>query len=447
MITKNSPGETLKNHIARFWRFLTDPHPSVTEVGERRRAQLLSTLSVILSLSFTWALLSRPSALFVFMFFLGLTLTAYISSRTRFYRLGAYIIAFGFTSIAYINIYNGEASSIDNSVLSIVPISLILASALLSQGEFLFLMIVTVFATASVRAYAPAHLINDPAFSYGRTLGVTFSTGFILFGISAFRAASERARLKEAQTVNTELQALTASLEDRVNERTQALALVAEISAATASILEFSRLLQAVTNLTKERFNLYHAHIYLLDEEGKNLNLSAGAGEAGRVMVSEKHSIPLSREQSLVARAARERKGVIVNDVTQAPDFQPNPLLPDTRSELAVPMIFADRVIGVFDIQSERAGRFTESDANIQTALAAQLASSIQNARSFEESRAQAKLEALVNLIGQKIQRAATVEETLQTAARELGNALGAQRVQAVASARARRAVSMQEQN
>lgn len=447
MIAKNSPGKTLGNYISSFWRFLTDPHPSVTDAGERRRAQLLSTLSVILSLSFTWALLSRPSSLGAFIFFLGIALIAYISSRTRFYRLGAYLIAFGFTSIAYINIYNGEASSIDNSILSIVPIALILASALLSQREFLALMLVAVFATASVRAYAPAHLINDPAFSFGRTLGVTFSTAFILFGISAFRAGSERARLKEVQTVNTELQALTANLEDRVNERTRALATVAEISAATASILEFDRLLQEVADLTKERFNLYHSHIYLLDEEGKNLNLSAGAGEAGRVMVSEKHSIPLSRERSLVARAARERKGVIVNDVTQAPDFLPNPLLPDTRAELAVPMIFGDRVIGVFDIQSERAGRFTESDASIQTTLAAQLASSVQNARSFEESRAQAKLGALVNLIGQKIQRAATVEETLQTAARELGNALSAQRVQAVASARARGEVSKQEQN
>jgi GAF domain-containing protein len=148
-------------------------------------------------------------------------------------------------------------------------------------------------------------------------------------------------------------------------------------------------------------------------------------------MVAEKRSIPLDREQSLVARAARERKGVTVNDVTQEPDFLPNPLLPNTRSELAVPMIVGSNLIGVFDIQSDTVGRFTASDIDIQTTLAAQVATSIQNVRSFEQSKAQADLESLVNAIGQKIQRATTVEDTLQTAIREIGLALGAARVSA----------------
>jgi GAF domain-containing protein len=153
-------------------------------------------------------------------------------------------------------------------------------------------------------------------------------------------------------------------------------------------------------------------------------------------MTAEKRSIPLDREQSLVARAARERQGVTVNDVTQAPDFLPNPLLPDTRSELAVPMIVGGNVVGVFDIQSEQVGRFTDSDVNIQTTLAAQLATSIQNVRSFEQSKKQAELESMVNTIGQKIQSSASIEETLQIAIRELGMALGASRVKVNISTR-----------
>jgi putative methionine-R-sulfoxide reductase with GAF domain/uncharacterized membrane protein YciS (DUF1049 family) len=229
----------------------------------------------------------------------------------------------------------------------------------------------------------------------------------------------------------SQLQELIGTLEARVQARTKDLATVAEVGTATATILESKRLLQEVVDLTKERFSLYHSHIYLLDEKGKNLVLTAGAGEPGRLMVAEGRSIPLDREQSLVARAARERKGVTVNDVTQAPDFLPNPLLPATRSELAVPMIVGGTVIGVFDIQSEQVGRFTESDVNIQTTLAAQLATSIQNVRSFEGSKKQAEFEALVNSIGQKTQRSASIEETLQTAIRELGTAVGAARVQA----------------
>jgi len=195
--------------------------------------------------------------------------------------------------------------------------------------------------------------------------------------------------------------------------------------------LNVNQLLQEVVDITKERFNLYHSHIYLLDEAGKNLVLASGADEAGRQMVAEKRSIPLDREQSLVARAARERQGVTVNDVTAAPDFLANPLLPDTRSELAVPMIIGGSLIGVFDVQSDQIGRFGEADINIQTTMAAQIATSIQNLRSFEQSKSQADLESLVNSIGQKIQKASTVEETLQTAIRELGLTLGASRVKA----------------
>lgn len=229
--------------------------------------------------------------------------------------------------------------------------------------------------------------------------------------------------------MRVDLQASYSNLEQRVSERTRDLEIVAEVGTATSTILNADRLLQEVVDLTKERFNLYHSHIYLLDETGEHLILTAGAGEPGRVMVAEGRSIPLDREQSLVARAARERQGVTVNDVTQAPDFLPNPLLPDTRSELAVPMIVGGQVIGVFDIQSDQVGRFTESDVNIQTTLAAQLATSIQNVRSFERSKTQADFESLVNTIGQKIQRASTVEDTLQVAIRELGTALGATRV------------------
>lgn len=232
-------------------------------------------------------------------------------------------------------------------------------------------------------------------------------------------------------SMTAQLRDLISSLERRVAERTQALATVTEVGIATATILETDRLLQEVVDLTKERFDLYHSHIYLLDQDGKSLVLAAGAGEPGRRMVAQGHSIPLDREQSLVARAARERKGVTVNDVTQAPDFLPNPLLPDTRSELAVPMAVGNAVIGVFDIQSEQAGRFSDSDINIQTSLAAQLATSIQNVRSFEQAKTQAEFESLVNSIGQKIQGSTTVENTLQITVRELGLALGASRVKA----------------
>jgi GAF domain-containing protein len=184
-------------------------------------------------------------------------------------------------------------------------------------------------------------------------------------------------------------------------------------------------LLQEVVDLSKESFKLYHAHIYLMDETGEKLNLSSGAGEVGRQMVSEGRSIPLDSEKSLVARAARTHEGVVVNDVRTDPDFLPNPLLPDTRAEMAVPMIVGGRVLGVLDVQSETVGRFTQIDINIKTTLASQIAVALENARSFQETQKQAERETKLNMITQKIQGADTIEEAMQIAARELGHALG----------------------
>jgi GAF domain-containing protein/HAMP domain-containing protein len=199
---------------------------------------------------------------------------------------------------------------------------------------------------------------------------------------------AEVASRDEIGTLATSFNDMTAQLSRRASD----LATVAEVGTATSTLLETKQLLQKVVDLSKERFHLYHSHIYLLDNEGKKLVLAAGADDPGRQMLEKGLSIPLDREQSLVARAARERRGVIVNDVRQEPDFLPNPLLPDTRSELAVPMIIGDQLLGVFDVQSDTAGHFTDLDINIQTTLASQVATSLQNARSYSETQEAQKL-------------------------------------------------------
>lgn len=183
--------------------------------------------------------------------------------------------------------------------------------------------------------------------------------------------ALERARLMEAmQKAALELQG------------------VADVGTATSTILDPDELLQAVVDMTKANFNLYHAHIYLLDESGEYLTLAAGAGEVGRSMVKEGWSIPVDQPESLVARAARGRTGVLVPDVRTQANFLPNPMLPDTRAELAVPMVVGDRVLGVFDVQSDTPGRFSSEDLRIYLTLAAQVAIALQNARLYAEQTA-----------------------------------------------------------
>ena len=175
-----------------------------------------------------------------------------------------------------------------------------------------------------------------------------------------------------------------------VAKRATELATVAQVSTTASTLLDPDRLLQSVVDLTKERFGLYHAHIYLADDAWQTLLLAAGAGEVGQMMVADNWSIPLDHPSSIVAAAVRSKKSLIANDVYRDKDsgFLSNRLLPDTRSEMAVPMIVGEKVLGVFDVQSNAADYFSEEDANIYTTLAAQVAIALQNARLYDEQAA-----------------------------------------------------------
>ncbi len=189
-----------------------------------------------------------------------------------------------------------------------------------------------------------------------------------------------------AERASTQLETLR--LAEELQRHAAEMETVAELSTTISTILDPEILLQTVSDLTKERFGLYHAHIYLYHEAWKTLLLSAGAGQVGRTLVERGHAIPLDTERSLVARAARQRQAVIANDVRLEPAFLPNPLLPETRSEMAIPMIVGGTLLGVFDLQSEQPHRFTEEEAHIFTILATQVGVALQNARLYAEQAA-----------------------------------------------------------
>ena len=215
-----------------------------------------------------------------------------------------------------------------------------------------------------------------------------------------------------------------------LNRRAQQLAAVSEISTTSSRELDIEKMLATVVHLTQRRFGLYHAHVFTYNETSKLLEIVACGYREGDVHEGTHGTttIPIEQEQSLVARAARTRSPIVVNDVRSDPGWLPNPLLPETASELAVPLLIGDEVLGVLDVQSERINAFSEEDVNIQATLAAQVATALQNARSFARAQRQADRESMLNAISQKIQSATSVEAVLQIAARELGHALGAPR-------------------
>jgi len=399
---KTNPRDMDERFFARAWRFLTDAHPSVTEVGERRRAQLLSALSLILTISFTWAILSSVAANNTLNLLISLTLLAYIFSRTKYYRAGAYFFSFGFTSLAYIPIYIGTANSIDSSISSIVPISLILASAILSQRGFLFLAIAAVIATVRVTTYADPKYLLDPNLTFGRTYGIVFSIAAILYGINAFRSSVERARLKEVQFINTELKELTTNLETRVNDRTRELEkanqqtsrraaqlqTIAELSHSIAQVQNPSEIFPTAATLISEQFGFYHVGVFLVDGNTEFAILQAANSEGGKRMLERGHRLMLGT--GVVGFAAETGKPRIALDVGIDPVFFNNPDLPETRSEVALPLISGDKTIGVLDVQSTEPGAFNEEDLQVLSTLANQVAIALENARLLSEARASA---------------------------------------------------------
>ena len=228
-------------------------------------------------------------------------------------------------------------------------------------------------------------------------------------------------------SMTAQLNELVGSLEQRVEERTKALATSADVSRRLSTILDPGQLVREVVEQLQTAFNYYHVHIYLLDEVTREMVMAGGTGEAGQTMLARGHR--LSPGQGLVGRAASTAAPVLVSDVTQAEGWVANPLLPETRSELAVPLTFGGDVIGVLDVQQNRTDGLNQTDADMLQAIGSQVAIGLQNARTFVHAQERADREALLTSISQRIQRTNTAEEALKVTVRELGRALNVPKV------------------
>jgi PAS domain S-box-containing protein len=170
-------------------------------------------------------------------------------------------------------------------------------------------------------------------------------------------------------------------------KQAQELQIVTEVGTAATATNDVAQLLQTVVNLTQEGFKLYHVQIFLFDELNNVLRLAHSAGEVGDLFIQENLTIPLQTKKSLVAQAARSQQGVVAGDVQDTANYLPHPLLPDTRSELIVPLVAGDTLLGVLDVQSNEAGYFTTADFPVYTTLATQVAVALQNVRQYEETQ------------------------------------------------------------
>lgn len=394
----NSQNASRFERIREMAQRLITPDSSIKEVSEFRRAQLLSSLALVLSLLFFIVLLYGPNSYGVFIFLTLISLISYALSRTKYYKLGTYLFSYAFTAIGFFRIYQGEVTSIEASIASTVHISLVISSALLSQRGFLGLVILSTIATFTAPFYSDISLIANSSeqlsANIGRTGGIVFSIGMILYSIQVFRAYLDREKLKELTDINRELEDVKESLEQRIDLRTAELEKanqqVQERAARFQVISEISQeisanvdqkpkeLLNLITRSISEKLGFYHIGIFLLDKNREFAVLRAANSQGGQHMVERHHQLKVGGTGIVgyVAQAARPR--IALDTGTDAVFFN-NPDLPKTRSEIALPLKYGSKVIGVLDVQSTQQSAFKDEDANLLSTLANQIAIVINN--------------------------------------------------------------------
>lgn len=230
-----------------------------------------------------------------------------------------------------------------------------------------------------------------PASSKMIDITVIFAlSGFLLY---LLMDGLQRA-LQDARESNRSLQSLRDKLEVRVEERTRDLTLAIEAGHKILGVRDLDKLFQGAVDLICEQFNLYYGQIYLIDDREQRLVIRAGTGSAGAELMRRAHFLPLS-SSSINGLAVIEQRAIIVADTKENSIFRPNSLLPDTRSETAVPLIIDGRVVGVLNLQDDEPETFSIETLPVFQMVADQLALAMQNARLFTEvAQARAEVEA-----------------------------------------------------
>jgi GAF domain-containing protein len=269
---------------------------------------------------------------------------------------------------------------------------------------FAFLTILTGWGLGYYQTISGISVKHDAPLSIARDYTIVFTliTLVTYLIISGLRNAVTTARENEQKQIKTnlELRELQTSLEERVAARTndleaskllsekytKSLEAVAEISHSMASIQEIDELLPTIVHLISERYRFYHVGIYLIDEAGEYAVLSAASSEGGQHMLESQQKLRVE-PSSLVGFAASRGRSRVASNVDQDTSYLAVSDLPDTKSEAVFPLQAGVQIIGVLDVQSAQPDAFTGDEVNILNTLANQVAISIQNVRSFGETR------------------------------------------------------------
>lgn len=204
--------------------------------------------------------------------------------------------------------------------------------------------------------------------------------------------------------------------EELAQIRAQRLLTASEIARDTSGMLELESLLNNAVNMVLERFGFYHASIFLIDPLGEYAVLRESTGDAGARMKNVGHKLAVG-SNSIVGQATSRGETLVVNEVRRYEFYYPNPLLPDTRAEMAIPLKIANRVLGALDVQSTKVNTFTPEDVQTLQILADQLATAILNAELYTSAQETLAQHRFLHQISAAASSSQNVEEALRTTA------------------------------
>ncbi|MFO3796892.1 MAG: GAF domain-containing protein, partial [Anaerolineales bacterium] len=192
--------------------------------------------------------------------------------------------------------------------------------------------------------------------------------------------------------------------------------------------LNLDELLQKAVSLIRERFSFYHAAIFLIDAAREYAVIREASGEAGAQMKRQGHKLAVG-SKSIVGYVSSRGEPLVVNDTSRDATYYPNPLLPNTRAEAAIPLRVGERILGVLDVQSTEPYTFDEDILRTLRILADQLAIALLNAELFATTQEHLVQYRLLHHITSTAAAGGTLEETLQNAVQGLQVTLGGDRV------------------
>jgi GAF domain-containing protein len=230
-------------------------------------------------------------------------------------------------------------------------------------------------------AYFQAIAGGDPA---AQTL-IVYLNLLVVGLVSWLFARLTRRALRESRVMSLALVEQRQFLASRLDEQTRQLQAVITVSRAIVGSREVNQLLDDMVRLVRETFGYYHVQIFLIDEDRGYATLRQSTGDVGQKLLERGHRLPVG-SMSVIGQVTATGQPVVARDTDHTAVHRRNELLPDTRSEMALPLTVGDTVIGALDLQSVEADAFDEEAIPTLQALADQFALAIQNARLFQQA-------------------------------------------------------------